>query len=328
MAKEGILLESGTNEVEILEFVLNGQGFGVNVAKVQAIEQFDPDKVTKMPQARHSMAGVLLFRNRTLPLIDLSSELDLDQKTHYDANDTLTAADDENKRIVLVLEFNNITSAILCDGVNRIHRVSWKEISPLNSTLAKTSAVFTGSVNIEKREILIVDMEKILAEIFPESALQDIAAISHDDRRATSRGEARIYMAEDSAAIRTMVLSVLNKAGYCGVTAFDNGQACWDAIETLRQRADEEGHDIGDYLHLVISDIEMPKMDGLTLCRSIKTSSDLAGLKVILFSSLINDQMAAKCRSVGADNYVSKPNSPELIRSIDELCLATETAKA
>lgn len=327
MAREGILLESGTNEVEILEFVLNGQGFGVNVAKVQAIEQFDQNKVTKMPQARHSMAGVLLFRNRTLPLIDLSAELGLlRQDLHYDG-DSLSAADDENKRIVLVLEFNNVTSAILCDGVNRIHRVSWKDISPLNSTLAKTSAVFTGSVSIEKREILIVDMEKILSEIFPESALQDIDAVDLNSHRAASRGEARIYMAEDSAAIRTMVLQVLNKAGYCGVTAFDNGLACWEAIQNLRQRASDEDNDIKEYLHLVISDIEMPKMDGLTLCRNIKTS-DLSVLPVILFSSLINDQMAAKCRSVGANNYVSKPNSPELICCIDELCLANEAAHA
>jgi two-component system chemotaxis response regulator CheV len=326
MAKEGILLESGTNEVEILEFVLNGQGFGVNVAKVQAIEQFDRGKVTKMPQARSSMAGVLLFRNRTLPLIDLSSELGVTRHaSDYDDSNTLTAADDEEKQIVLVLEFNNITSAVLVDGVNRIHRVSWKEISPLSSTLARTSAVFTGSVNIEKREILIVDMEKIIGEIFPESALQDIAAIPQDDRRAASRGEARIYMAEDSAAIRTMVLQVLSKAGYTNVTAFDNGQACWDAIQQLKQRAQDEGHELGDYLHLVISDIEMPKMDGLTLCRSIKTG-DLAGLKVILFSSLINEQMAAKCRSVGADNYVSKPNSPQLIQTIDELCLVGAAA--
>ncbi|NBB95394.1 MAG: response regulator [Planctomycetes bacterium] len=322
MAKDSILLESGTNEVEILEFVLNGQGFGINVAKVQAIEQFDPGRVTQMPQARHSMAGVLLFRERTLPLIDLSAELGVTRHaTDYDANDTLTAANDDDKQIVLVLEFNDITSAVLVDGVNRIHRISWEDISPLSSTLARTSAVFTGSVHIEKREILIVDMEKIIGEIFPESAMQDIDALPDDDHRAASRGEARIYMAEDSAAIRTMVLQVLSKAGYTGVTAFDNGQACWDAVQQLKQRAQEEGHELGDYLHLVISDIEMPKMDGLTLCRSIK-NSDLGWMKVILFSSLINEQMAAKCRTVGADNYVSKPNSPELIRSIDELCLA------
>lgn len=328
MTKEGILLESGTNEVEILEFIIEGQGFGVNVAKTQAIEQFDPENLTTMPMAPSNLAGMLLFRGRTLPLLDLGAELGIRSPGCWKQADPTDGgldaqADDQNdQKIVLVMEFNGVTTSALVDGVNRIHRISWGDISPLSNMLGGESAAFTGSVNIEGREILIVDMERIVAEIIPTACLQDVDAEQLASPHAETRGDVKIFLAEDSNSIRSMMVSVLDKGGYANIRQFDNGQSCYDAILQAVADAQAGNTPLDQILNILVSDIEMPQMDGLTLCRTVKSSPATAHLPVVLFSSLINEQMAAKCRSVKADDYISKPQIAELIERIDKLCLA------
>lgn len=334
MAREGILLESGTNEVEILEFLIQGQGYGVNVAKTQAIEQFHPENLTTMPMAPESLAGMFLFRGRTLPLLDLGAELGIRQPGRWKQAETAEAPPEEpaeephDQQIVLVMEFNGITTAALVDGVNRIHRISWGEISALSNMLGGENAAFTGSVNIEGREILIVDMERIVAEIIPTACLQNVTEEQLASPQAESRGDVRIFLAEDSNSIRSMMVGTLQKGGYTNIREFDNGQSCYDAILQAVTDCQADGKPIGDALSILVSDIEMPQMDGLTLCRSVKNSATTGEVPVVMFSSLINEQMAAKCRSVKADDYISKPQIAELIELIDKHCLAAPEAAA
>jgi two-component system chemotaxis response regulator CheV len=329
-SKEGILLESGTNEVELLEFIIDGQGFGVNVAKTQAIEQYDHDKVTEIPMVPSSMAGMLLFRNRTIPLIDLGAEMGIRQPGAYLSTTTTDEAGftQDDKKIVLVMEFNNVTTAAIVDGVNRIHRISWNDISPLSTVLANDNAAFTGSVNIEKREILVVDMEKIVASIMPTACLEEVSDDQLSHPRATRRRDVKIYLAEDSSSIRSLITSTLQKGQYEQVTAFDNGLSAWETIRRKAAEAAETGADIRDYVTIIISDIEMPQMDGLTLCRHLKESPDTRHIRVVMFSSLINEQMAEKCRSVKADDWISKPQIAELISLLDKHCLTEEPQPA
>lgn len=336
--ERGILLQSGTNEVELLEFLLGEQGFGVNVAKIQAIEQFDPSRVTKMPMAHPAMAGMLLFRGRTLPLLDLRSEMG---SAHCalgrESGDTETGEAGTsseggdavgNSKVVLVQEFNNFTTGFVADGVRRIHRVSWEDVYPLASMIAKSGAPFTGSFHIDEREILIVDMERIVADIFPASFREEMLAMEQkvqcapDDRRET----VRVLLAEDSTMIRTMLKEVLHQGGYSQVEDYGNGRETFEAISALAKA--HPGSSGDDLATVLVSDIEMPSMDGLALCRNVKETMGLAKLPVIMFSSLINDQMAAKCRSVGADAHISKPEFAKLIGLIDQLSLGADARTA
>ena len=323
---KGILLQSGTNEVELLEFTLGDQSFGVNVAKIQAIEQYDPERVTKLPMAHPALAGMLLFRERTLPLIDMRKELGVTRSEDPGRKgDEIGGGGRAESRVVLIQEFNNMTTGLLADGVCQIHRVSWVDMHPLAPLIANSGAPFTGSIHIDEREILVVDMERIVADIFPgsfhEEMLASAASIEHEN--AGERGSVRILLAEDSSVIRKMLTSAFAKGGYHRVQAYSNGKAAYDAICELRSAvpSDSEGRNPLEDNTILVTDIEMPSMDGLALCRNVKEILGLKTLPVVVFSSLINPQMAAKCRSVGADAFISKPEFRKLIWIVDRFCL-------
>lgn len=309
MEKQDILLETGTNEVEVAEFMLCNQNFGVNVAKIREFIPFEGITVSKLPGRHPSVAGVFILRGRSIPLVNLDQHLELscDEKV-------------ENQ-VVVVTEFNNMTTAFVADFINRIHRVSWSEFKPLNAMLAANATCVVGSVNIEDHEVLILDLEHIIGEIFPESIINYDEAAFAEKPRVENREQAKIFFAEDSAIIRTQVGKILTSVGYEQLTVFENGQTAYDAILALKRQADEEGKDVSQYIDLMLTDIEMPQMDGLALCRHIK--KDL-GMKVpvVVFSSLINEQMALKCERVGAEAYTAKPETERLIELLDQYALA------
>ena len=349
MAKEGILLESGTNEVELLEFILNGQSFGVNVLKVQAIEQYDPQRVTHIQLADPAVIGTLLFRESCITLVDLAFQLrdpveSVDSETPpasvEEVADIVAASagskatpnpdaesESMDNKLVLIMEFNDMKTAFLVDGVNRIHRVSWGDISPLSPFLDKTDTKFTGSIQISDREVLIVDMEKIMTEILPGSQSRFAALGDESHPLYAARQELTIFLAEDSNVIRNRVEEELGRSNYTKVVSFANGLLCYEKVLELHQAAKDEGTPVGDNLAAVISDIEMPAMDGLALCREIKDSLMIKDVPVIIFSSLINDQIVQKCVDVGADAYISKPQFAQLVDLLDEHCLANEASQ-
>ncbi len=319
-AADGILLESGTNEVEMLEFALQDQSFGVNVLKIQAIEQFDPQRVTAVPLAHPSVVGSYGFRDAVVTLVDLGFELGI--------RDTAIVLDqpgsdgDAETRIVLVMEFNGLTTAFLVDGVNRIHRVSWESISALSPFLSACSSKFTGSLNIESREIMVVDMERVVVDVLPRAQqlhrVIDDSSIPCYARRAT----VPVLLAEDSGTIRETVRAELQRGNYQQVHAFANGSDALTALTAFAERAASERRPLTEYVGAVVTDIEMPQMDGLALCKTIKQTPGLCDLPVIMFSSLINEQIAAKCLSVHADATISKPQFNELVHLLDKHALA------
>ena len=341
----GILLESGTNEVEILEFQLDGQGFGVNVLKVQAIEQFDRSKVTEIQLAHPAVIGTYQYRDGVVTLVNLGQELevhagdvDVLSRPDSEAVDTVLAAmpepepdaatdetnvvaDPTETRIVLVLEFNEVTTGFLVDGVNRIHRVSWNAISPLSPFLAATQSKFTGSLAIEEREVLVMDMERILADILPSASGAYHVDEHHDTADDERRAQIPVYLAEDSVTIRDLITKELQHGGYEQVHAFDNGQACHDAIQNTVNEARAADRPVAEVLGILVSDIEMPLMDGMTLCKKVKNDLGLTDTPVVLFSSLINEQIRHKCDSVGADACISKPRFNEMVEMVDKFVL-------
>ncbi len=309
--KQEILLETGTNEMEIIEFYLSDQPFGLNVQKLKEIIPFDPTAVTAVPDRGESMLGTLLLRGSTIPLVDL--------KTHMGKNSTEIAED--ARQVVLVCEFNGRVNGFKVDGVNMIHRVSWSDVQPMAAFIDQYRPRFTGSINIEGREILIVDLEHIVSEFDPESALDYDVEIFTDESKAAcpaTRQEMKLMMAEDSSLIRNGIKKVLTSSNYTDLQDFVDGEFCYQAIMKLKKRVIAENGNILDHLNLLITDIEMPRLDGLTLCRRIKEDPVLKDIKVILFSSLINEQMAYKCDDVGADGYATKPQIPYLVQMMDE----------
>lgn len=314
-SKKEILLESGTNEMEIIEFYLGNQSFGINVQKLKEIIPFEQAQVTSIPDSADSMLGALLLRGSTIPLVDLKKHM---------AQRVVEEIEGDVRHVILVCEFNGRTNGFKVDGVNQIHRVNWSDVHPMAQFIDQYRPRFTGSINIEGREILIVDLEHIVAEFDPEAALNYETELEPDgsvNSVEDHRQKVRILLAEDSSLIRAGIEKVLKSAGYSDLHSFVDGEDCYKEILRLKKAAEESGEGIRSRLDLLITDIEMPKMDGLTLCKKVKDDPALRDVVVVLFSSLINEQMAAKCDSVGADGYATKPEIPKLVGMMDRFLL-------
>ena len=297
MSQSEILLEAGTNELEIVEFYLDEKDeagnpyrghYGINVAKVLEIIRLP--KVTELPEVRNkSVLGAFNLRSHVIPLVDLSLWLGKDK-----------VKSDVSK--VIVTEFNNVTTAFMVSGVNRIHRISWEEVESPNSYVSSlTKDTITGVVKIEERIIFLLDLERIVSDLNPQLGLRLDEAIDW-----SSSDNYRALVAEDSKVIREMIKEFLQKANF-EVEAVTTGKEAWERLEELRNKAIEEGNPVNQYVQVVVSDIEMPQMDGLNLCKRIKEDHYLKTLPVILFSSLITDKLRHKGESVGADDQISKP---------------------
>jgi two-component system chemotaxis response regulator CheV len=309
-ARKEILLESGTNELEIAEFILGTQSFGINVAKIREFVPYDPQAVTKVPNSPASMVGVFLLRGRTIPLINL--------KTHLGRSDDV----ESDKPVVLVTEFNTLVNGFIIDAINQIHRLSWSEVKSLNPVLKQHTTRFTGTVNVKDKEILIMDLEYIVSEIFPEK----MRGLTHLDNQTLSEEEKeqrrpanQVVIAEDSGMIRNMIIKTISSAGYTNIKSFDNGEGAYNYVKSTKEAAEQQGKNLSDVISIVVTDIEMPRMDGLTFCRNVREELKETTFPVIIFSSLINEQMAIKCRNVGANAHVTKPQIAELVDLMDNL---------
>ena len=334
MSQSNILLEAGTNELEVVEFYLdefvppsgeapqtdeNGQPvpapsyrgyYGVNVAKV--LEIIRMPKVTELPEVQHpSVLGAFNLRSRIIPLVDLAMWLG---KTH---------PINEEQPKTIVTEFNNVTTAFMVSGVNRIHRISWEQVEPPNKYVAAVSNnTVIGVVKLEDRIIFLLDLEKVVANLNPKLGLR-----LDDLGKDWSNSGYRALVADDSALVREMLRDLMEKAGFT-VEVVSNGRAAWERLEDIKRRCEEDGQPISDFVHVVVSDIEMPVMDGLNLTHRIKTDHVLSKLPVILFSSLITDKLRHKGDSVGADDQISKPEVTQLARRAMVLIKAREEEAA
>ena len=311
MAQTNILLESGTNELEIVEFYLDEPEYrghyGVNVAKVVEIIRLQP--CTAMPQMRHpAVMGAFSHRDgKVVPLVDLAKYLDK-QAVH----------NIEDAKII-VTEFNNILTAFLVSGVTRIHRLSWNDVEEPGGFLQNMSRnSITGVVRLEQRVVFLLDMENVVADMDPALAIRlgKISEDLHEDRHFT------ILHADDSGSIRGLVKNLLENSGTFTVKQAVSGEEAWDKLVAFKRKAQEEGKPITEYLQAVISDIEMPRMDGLTLCRKIKEDPDLKALPVALFSSIVSSSLEHKGESVGADAQFAKPDLQQLSEKVLELIKA------
>lgn len=303
--KKGILLETGTNEFEIVEFNIGEVNYGINVAKVREVITRTP--VTDMPQAHPYVDGLFTLRGKAIPLVNLPRCLNVQTGTE--------------PRNIIVTEINNYNIGFLVDGVSRIHRISWQNMEPSPEVGDQSRVV--GIIKMKDKIILLLDFETIISEINPEINQKlttfDMAPEELKEKRAT----AHVVCAEDSPMLRELLVSTLHESGYRFVRDFNNGADAWNY---LKEQA-EKGGKIEDRVRVIISDVEMPHMDGHRLLKLIREDERYAETPFILFSSLISEEMRRKGVKLGANGQIAKPEINQLITLLDELIFGVKKNK-
>lgn len=296
--KRGILLESGTNEIEVMEFTIDNNLYGINVAKVKEILVSEP--VKPMPHSHPAVEGIFKPRDIVLTVVDLPKYL------------LGVPGEKKPKDLFIVTEFNKMNIAFRVHTVVGISRISWTDIQKPDKTVSGGGeGVATGIAQCGENLVTILDFEKIIAEIAPETTIQlsEIDQLGHRER-----SDAVILVAEDSVLLSKMIEEALHKSGYIRTKMFSNGQELWNYLEALRgdEQFDRE-------VSLVITDIEMPQMDGHRLTKLIKDDKAFRKIPLVIFSSLITDEMRLKGKQLGADEQMSKPEIGHLVQVIDHL---------
>lgn len=297
--KKGILLETGTGELEILEFTVKNTHYAINVIKIKEILEID--YVTKVPKSNPALIGLTMVRGDVIPLIDMNYVL---EKEFTPIN---------GKIKTLLCEFNQLKVAFCVDEVHGIHRIGWNLIKKPDMVIENSDSLIIGNITLGERIIMLLDFEKIVTDIAPSTGINEsrIGNITKKDRMGI-----KLILSDDSPMIRQLLDDVLTKAGFSNMKFFNDGQQAWHYLDNL---ASEKGNRFIEDVQILITDIEMPQMDGHTLTRKIKEHKILRTLPVIIFSSLITDDLKHKGESVKADAQMSKPEVENLVGVIDKL---------
>ncbi|MGE4299379.1 MAG: chemotaxis protein CheV [Desulfovibrionaceae bacterium] len=318
------LTEVGTNEVEIMRFYLDvKQGksvyrayYGVNVAKVLKIMRM-PESFMKPPERAHpSVLGAFHFKDRDMvvPLVGLAKYLESERV-------------EQEEPKVIVTEFNEVTTAFLVSGVTRIYRLSWKDVEqPDRLVNAYSHNAFTGVVRLDEQVVFILDLEKIVIELNPRAAsmLYGHGAVDIKADRPVS-----ILHVDDQVVVRKLVKRALERNPMFTVHSANGGAEALDWLLQKKGEAEAGGVPIGSLVDVVVTDVEMPVMDGYTMCRKIKEDPVLKQLPVFLFSSLVTKETMHKGTSVGADGQFPKPQTEamatEMMVELARRCLQRES---
>lgn len=293
-----ILLENGTNELEVLEFTLDGNSYGINVAKIKEIITYQP--VTPVPNSHPSIEGIFMPRDIMITAIDLKN--------------CLGRGESASSGLFIITNFNKLDIAFHVEEVKGIHRVSWRDIIKPDATISTTEeSVATGIIKQDGKLIIILDFEKIVTDINPETGLK-LSEIA--DLGERGRSDVPILIAEDSPLLNKLIVDSLKNAGYSNLIHTENGQKAYDVV--CQCKNDGTLH---EHVRVLITDIEMPEMDGHHLTKLMKEDPETADIPVIIFSSLVNEEMKRKGNALGADAQLSKPEIGNLVRVVDELVM-------
>lgn len=286
-----------------MQFTIFGELYGINVAKVREIMM--ADKVKPVPHSHEAVEGIFKPRDILLTVINLPKYL------------TGDSGDKNERDLFIVTNFNKMHIAFRVHTVVGISRISWEDIQKPDKTLTNgEDGVATGIAQCGGQLVTILDFEKIVAEIAPETSIQVDEIDRLGDRIPRDN---RIILAEDSILLTKMIKDSLFRAGYSNLMNFNNGREAWDYLSSIRNEPD-----FYKRAALLITDIEMPEMDGHRLTKLVKEDEMMKSMPVIIFSSLINEEMWRKGKQLGADEQLSKPEIGRLVEVMDELLLRKE----
>ena len=287
----------GQNRLELLLFRLNGrQRFGINVFKVREVLQCPP--LTSMPKLNPLVRGVAHIRGQTISVIDLS------MATGGRKIEDLKTA------FIVIAEYNRSVQGFLVGAVERIINTNWDAIMPPPQGTGRASYL-TAVTEVEGELVEILDVEKILNEISPlnTEVSQEVASTLNTD----AHKDKIIFIADDSSVARNQVKRALTALGL-EIEMAKNGL---EALQRLKEIAEETG-DVTDKVGVLVSDIEMPEMDGYTLTAEIKNTPELQKLHVVLHTSLSGVFNQAMVKKVGADDFIAKFHPDELASAVQK----------
>ena len=278
---------AGTNKMEILLFSLgSNEKFGINVFKVKEVCQIG--KVTRTPNMPGGVDGIVSLRGHVMPVLNLANFMGMNPAIRHET--------------MLVAEFNRHILGFLVEGVDRIIRVDWDKVHPTEGMLSDKGALITAITELEDGTLVsILDVEQILADAFGEAVVGNV-------ERIESEHELCVFFADDSLVARRKIIEVLDKMGVKHVQS-NNGREAWDRLKAMADAAQSAGVNLHDQIQAILTDAEMPEMDGYVLTQHIKGDSRFDDIPVVMHSSLSSDANRAMGKRVGVDYYVSKFDS-------------------
>lgn len=307
---------AGTNKLEILLFFLGQdqrtgrrETFGINVFKVREVMRTPP--ITAAPEMPAAVEGMVSLRGVLVPVIDLAKYAGIQTETPRD--------------IMIVTEYNGHTQGFLVEGVDTILRLDWSQMRvPPEMLMAEMGGLVTAVTELEdNRLVMMMDVEKVLAEtartIDDDVIFRSVAQIDAPD--------ATVFFADDSIVARKQIQKTLEAMGVRYVSAV-NGRQAWQELEKMANYADSIGKPACELISLVLTDIEMPEMDGYILTKKIKSDPRFHGVPVIMHSSLSGMSNQQLGRSVGVDEYVAKFEPQKLSEALARRILGEATVPA
>jgi two-component system, chemotaxis family, chemotaxis protein CheV len=290
---QGVLLESGNNELEVMEFSIGQYEQIINVLKIKKIIEYVPDNVTNIFKNKKHVIGVIENELGVIPIVCLRSLYGLPLET-------------DEKRCVIITEFNEKLFGFVVDKISTKCRITWSDLQPLRD--ATPGSYIVAMTSLHNRNLGLVDFEAIVVDLFS----QKIVVKDCNKNLQSERKQFKIAHADDSETIRKLVKKLLTSNGYTNLTTFTNGEDVYHEVLLANYRDDPKEH-----YDIVLTDIEMPRMDGLTVCKKLK--AEFSELKVMVLSSLVSEQLLLRCEAVKADKAVSKNKVDTLVNEVDQL---------
>ena len=277
---------AGSNKMEILLFTLGtGEYFGINVFKVREVSQ--TPFITKTPNMPGGVLGVISLRGNIIPVLALADFMHLEN------------VPDDTGHTMIVTEYSKHTQGFLVHDVDRIVRVDWEKIKPPQTMLAGNEGLITAITELpDGRLVSILDVEQILVNALGMEPIPELAPVEMS-------AEQSLFFVDDSAIARKEIMMTLDKLGVPYQQA-NNGQEGWDKLQNIAARAQHDGIPVSNLVSLILTDAEMPEMDGYVLTKKIKADHRFQGIPVVMHSSLSSDANRTMGKTVGVDAYVAK----------------------
>ena len=275
---------AGSNTMELLLFSLGTpELFGINVFKVREITR--TPTVTRAPNLPLGVEGVVSLRGSVIPVVSLAKLIGIDDAAC--SNETM-----------MVTEFSRHVQGFLLHGIGRIARIAWDNVWAPDAVLAGAGGYIAAITELPDGKLVsVLDVEQVLATIYGETEVPVLEPLGQPG--------ATVFFADDSAVARKQIVHVLDKLELKHEHAA-NGREAWERLLAIAARAEADGVTLSTRINLVLTDAEMPEMDGYVLARAIKGDARFAGIPVVMHSSLSSDANRAFANSVGVDAYVSK----------------------